>query len=244
MMYDIISTGSKGNAVVINDRIMIDCGVPYKLLEPYTKRLKLVLLTHEHGDHFVASSVRRLHKERPMLRFGCCPWMVGHLLDAGVDKRVIDVYEPEHWYSYPGDLQICPEPLFHNVPNCGYHIMDVWERLFYATDTGTLDGIVAKDYDLYMVEANHTKADIAARAAEKQARGEREAAKAQEAAAVAKVEAFAPPVEQEQPAEHPAEEPRAWRCSFVVTAFTTKSEFKSQLKKLKEFMNMEGIKYE
>ena len=172
MMYNIISTGSKGNAVVINDRIMIDCGVPYKLLEPYTKRLKLVLLTHEHGDHFVPSSVRRLHKERPMLRFGCCPWMVGYLLDAGVDKRVIDIYEEGHTYLYPGDLQIRPEPLFHNVPNCGYHITDARDRLFYATDTGTMDGIEAKEYDLYMIEANHTKADIAARAAEKQARGE------------------------------------------------------------------------
>jgi L-ascorbate metabolism protein UlaG (beta-lactamase superfamily) len=172
MMYNIISTGSKGNAVVINDRIMIDCGVPYKLLEPYTKRLKLVLLTHEHGDHFVPSSVRRLHKERPMLRFGCCPWMVGHILDAGVDKRVIDIYEEGHTYLYPGDLQIRPEPLFHNVPNCGYHIRTNGKRLFYATDTGTMDGIEAKEYDLYMIEANHTKADIAARAAEKQARGE------------------------------------------------------------------------
>ncbi len=172
MMYNIISTGSKGNAVLIGDSILIDCGVPYKLLEPHTKRLKLVLLTHEHGDHFVASSVRRLHKERPMLRFGCCPWMVGHLLDADVDKRVIDIYEEGHTYLYPGDLQIRPEPLFHNVPNCGYHIRTNGKRLFYATDTGTLDGIEAKGYDLYMVEANHTKADIAARAAEKVAKGE------------------------------------------------------------------------
>lgn len=107
-----------------------------------------------------------------MVRFGCCPWMVGHLLDAGVDKRVIDVYEPHHIYQYPGALEIQPEPLFHNVPNCGYHIFDGWERLFYATDTGTLDGISAKGYDLYLVEANHTKADIVARAAEKQAKGE------------------------------------------------------------------------
>lgn len=172
MRYNIISTGSKGNAVVINDRILIDCGVPYKLLEPHTKPLQLVLLTHEHGDHFVASSVRRLHQERPVLRFGCCPWMVGHLLDAGVDMRVIDVLDPRHVYEYPGGLLIRPEPLFHNVPNCGYHIVDGWKRLFYATDTGTLDGIEAKEYDLYMVEANHTKAAIAARAAEKQARGE------------------------------------------------------------------------
>lgn len=172
MMYNIISTGSKGNAVVINNKILIDCGVPYKMLEPYIKPLRLVLLTHEHGDHFVHSTVRHLHKERPTLRFGCCEWMVGHLLEAGVDKRVIDVFTPKSCAEYSGACTIVPEPLFHNVPNCGYHIYMDGKRLFYATDTGTLDGITAKGYDLYMVEANHTKADIAARAAEKQARGE------------------------------------------------------------------------
>lgn len=173
MMYNIISTGSKGNAVVINDSILIDCGVPYKLLEPHIKPLKLVLLTHEHGDHFVPSTVRRLHLERPTLRFGCCHWMVEHLLKAGVDKRVIDVYQPEYVVEYQAQrLLIWPEPLYHNVPNCGYHIVMGGKSLFYATDTGTLDGIKAKGYDLYMVEANHTKADISARAAEKQARGE------------------------------------------------------------------------
>lgn len=75
--------------------------------------------------------------------------------------------------------------------------------------------------------------------AERAARAEREAAKAQEAAAVAKVEAFAPPVEQEQPAPEPApEKEKVLRCTFTVWAT------KSQLKKLKEFMNMEGFKYE
>lgn len=172
MTFDVISTGSKGNAVLIGANIMVDCGVPFKLLEPHVKALRLVLLTHEHGDHFNPATVRRLHSERPALRFGCCEWMVGHLLNAGVDKRVIDVLTPKSCAVYGGGCTVIPEPLFHNVPNCGYHIYMDGERLFYATDTGTLDGIEAKGYDLYLVEANHTKADIAARAAEKQARGE------------------------------------------------------------------------
>lgn len=171
MTFDVISTGSKGNAVVIGDSIMVDCGVPFKLLAPHVKALKLVLLTHEHGDHFNPATIRRLHKERPTLRFGCCEWLAAHLLAAGVDKRVIDVYEPRHCYQYPGYVEIIPEPLTHNVPNCGYHLVIGGERVFYATDTGTLDGIAAKGYDLYLVEANHTQADIAARAAEKMNEG-------------------------------------------------------------------------
>lgn len=44
--------------------------------------------------------------------------------------------------------------------------------MFYATDTSTLDHIEAKNYDYYLIEANHTRAEIEARIAEKQARGE------------------------------------------------------------------------
>lgn len=171
MTYNIISTGSKGNAVVINDQILIDCGVPYKLLKSTLKNLQLVLLTHVHSDHFKPATVRALHRERPTLRFGCCEWMVWPMLEAGVDKRVIDVYGPTRWFSYWG-FSIKPVPLFHNVPNCGYRIWIGGEDIFYATDTGTLDDIEAKDYDLYMIEANHTRAELEERIAEKQAKGE------------------------------------------------------------------------
>ena len=35
----VISTGSKGNAVLLNDEILIDCGVPFRELEPWNLRL-------------------------------------------------------------------------------------------------------------------------------------------------------------------------------------------------------------
>lgn len=171
MTYDVIGTGSSGNAVVINDSILVDIGLPWKKIQPYAKALKLVLLTHEHGDHFKPSTVRALHNARPSLRFGCCEWMVSHLLDAGVDKRCIDVLEPKTWHQYLFCV-LMPEPLFHNVPNCGYHLMLGSEKLFYATDTGTLAGIEAKGYDLYLIESNHGEAEIAERIAAKQAAGE------------------------------------------------------------------------
>ena len=174
MTCNIISTGSKGNAVVINDHILIDCGVPFKALEPVKKDLRLVLLTHMHGDHFNPRTVRALSKERPALRWGCCEWMVKPLLDAGVDKRQIDVLDPAipAFEMYGNLCSIRPVMLTHNVPNCGYHILSNGERLFYATDTGTLDGIEARCYDLYMVEANHTRADLEARMEAKRAAGE------------------------------------------------------------------------
>lgn len=180
MTYDIIATGSNGNAVVINGEILIDCGISMKkLLESgYVKGLKLVLLTHEHGDHFNAATVRALHKERPALRWCGCEWMIIPLLDAGVDKRVIDIARftrPEQTSQaliYNDLAIVSPEPLIHDVPNCAWHIFDGKERLFYATDAGTLDNIEAKNYEWYLIEANHTRAEIQARIAEKHARGE------------------------------------------------------------------------
>lgn len=179
MTYNIISTGSKGNAVVINDRILIDCGVPLKALEPVKKDLRLVLLTHIHGDHFRPRTVRALHKERPALRWGCCEWMVGPLLEAGVDKRVIDVYDPDlpAFLMYGPTLSIRPQRLVHDAPNCGYHMIftpeyERRERLFYATDTATLDGVEATGYDWYLVEANHTREELEARARAKMEAGE------------------------------------------------------------------------
>ena len=100
--------------------------------------------------------------------------MVAPLLESGVGKRVIDVVPIGNVrFFYDGVATIYPFSLVHDVPNCGWSItLDVGGRIFYATDTGTLDGIEAKGYDLYLLEANHAQAEIEARAAEKLERGE------------------------------------------------------------------------
>lgn len=175
MIYDIIATGSAGNCVIINDNVAIDMGVPYRRIKHYQKRLQLVLLTHAHGDHFNAATIRRMAQERPGLRWGCCEWMVEKLLDAGVYRRQIDVYTPDKAYGYKvADLIVKPVETPHDVPNCAYKLVfggERTERLFYATDCGTLDGISAKGYDVYMVESNHEQAELEKRAEEKRAAG-------------------------------------------------------------------------
>lgn len=100
------------------------------------------------------------------------------MLDAGVDKRAIDVIEPtppeasSRALIYNNLAIIAVDYIPHNVPNCAYHIFMNHEKLFYATDCSTLEGVKAKGYDYYLVEANHTKADIEARIAAKLEAGE------------------------------------------------------------------------
>ena len=173
MKYNIIATGSTGNATIINDHVLIDCGVSYKKLKPYMKDLDLVLLTHQHSDHFKPSTVQELHRQRPTLRFGCCRWMVELLITSGIPARNIDVLEPGWEYVY-GDraFVVQPFPLVHNVPNCGYLITENEETLFYATDTGSLSGVSAQNCDIYLIEANHGEAEIQERIREKLAAGE------------------------------------------------------------------------
>lgn len=170
MTYEIISTGSKGNAVLLGGSLLIDCGVPFKALSNTYRELKLVLLTHWHSDHINKATVKKLADVRPTLRFACCSWMVPHIAGL-VDPRRIDILECDRWYDY-GQVKVSPVSLFHDVPNCGYRLDFNGCKVFYATDTGTLDGIEAKGYDLYMLEANHTRAGIEERAKAKMERGE------------------------------------------------------------------------
>lgn len=169
--YTVIGTGSTGNAVLLNNRILVDCGVPYRDIAPHTRQIQLVLLTHCHGDHFNPATVRRLAAERPSLRFASGAWLLREMVDAGISKRNIDVLECGKMYNY-GIASIIPVRLNHNVPNCGYKIHFAGGKVFYATDTNDLNGIFAKDYDLYLVEANYEDEEIRRRIKQKEIDGE------------------------------------------------------------------------
>lgn len=175
MKYEVIQSGSDGNLTIIDDWIAIDMGVSYKTVEPYAKNLMLVLLTHTHSDHFRKRTVYKLARQRPTLKWVCRDWMVEPLREQGVDPRNIHVLPPDQWqyYAAPISLMVCPFDTQHNVPNCGWRL---WkspdDNLFYATDLAHLEGIVAANYTTYLLEANHTEAEIEAAVAEATEKGE------------------------------------------------------------------------
>lgn len=179
----VISTGSKGNAVLLNDEILIDCGVPFRELEPYCKGLKLVLLTHIHGDHFNPETIKRLHFLRPALRWCVPPWLAEPMGRIGVDRRVTDEAMQRHDLFYllseSTSAYVWYDPIPHDVPNCAWHIQfadgeksDGFDSIFYATDCASLNGVSALAYDLYLIEANYGEEEIQERMRRKLEAGE------------------------------------------------------------------------
>lgn len=154
MTYKIINTGSDGNCTIVNDIIAIDMGISYKRLLPYIDKLKLVFISHCHSDHFNRRTVRLLAKSRPTLRFAVGSYLINDLIEIGVNKANIDVIEPCKNYDY-GIFKISPLKLYHDVPNMGLRLFINNEKLIYATDTYTLDGIKALEYDVYLIEGNY-----------------------------------------------------------------------------------------
>lgn len=171
--YNIISTGSHGNATLLEGKILIDCGVPYNKIEPHIKDLNLVLLTHSHGDHFKKSTIKKIATERPLVRFGCGEWLLNMLLECGVKRNQIDIYNFGLTYNY-GLFTVNTVPLKHDVPNCGYkvHFVDVSKKVIYCTDCQDLNGIEAYHYDLYLIEANYDEEEMEARIREKKEHNE------------------------------------------------------------------------
>lgn len=170
MLYKVIKSGSSGNCTVLNNTIAIDLGISWKALKEFQETIKLVLLTHIHSDHFNITTIKKLHKERPTVKFVCLKHLVEPLSKAvGIDS--IYVLEANKLYDL-GICRVAAFPLKHDVPNNGWRIMIGKEKAIYATDTCNLYGITAKNYDLYLIEANYDLPDVLNKINEKRRNGE------------------------------------------------------------------------
>lgn len=153
--HKIIATGSKGNAVLLHGVILLDIGVPFSNIKPYLKQIQLVYVSHEHKDHININTLKKLQFERPSLRVAVGKHMVEHL--HGIKN--IDIVEVGNWYDY-GVFKISPIQLYHDVTCYGLRIYKGDHKTLFATDTAHLNGIEAKNYDLYLLEHNYNEDTI------------------------------------------------------------------------------------
>lgn len=168
MKYRVIQSGSKGNAIIYQDKVMVDCGVPYAEIEEHLKEVKIILLTHEHKDHFNVSTITKVAIKHPAIIFVGCNWMIKKLKAIGqINCKEVEL-QSVHTIS---EITFSPFQLYHDVPNCGWRISVDDKMIFHATDTLTLDGIVAKGYDLYAIEHNYDEKIIYQRIEEETEKG-------------------------------------------------------------------------
>ena len=149
MEYKVISTGSKGNAVIIGD-ILIDCGLPFKKLKEHLYDIKTLLITHRHGDHVKESTLKNILVMFPHIKiysnYDVAQWLPEFPI------KVVNAGFP-----FLTDNQIAIEPFecLHDVPCYGY----VWsiggERIIYATDTVDLRHAPGGQYDYFFIESNY-----------------------------------------------------------------------------------------
>ena len=154
MIFDIIASGSKGNATLVKHKdtlILIDLGITLvRLTEGLTslhvelKDIDAAVFTHEHSDHL--NGLKCISPKKMYALKGTLPSSL---------SNVINVYEP----FIIKDIKITPFPTSHDATNpCGYILEADDEKLVYMTDTGvfleeTLPYITNPDY--LIIESNH-----------------------------------------------------------------------------------------
>lgn len=152
----IISSSSKGNCYIYNNDLMIDVGVSYKKIKHCLKDIKLILLSHIHGDHCNKTTIKKIVINYPNMKFVCGWFLVEQLILCGVAKKNIYVLKSDTKYDL-GKYIIEPVVGIHDVPNFGYKITIKKNnyKIFHISDTGDISHIIAKNFDFYAIEANY-----------------------------------------------------------------------------------------
>ncbi len=153
MYFNVIASGSKGNAtLVITSKavILIDLGICLKRLNEGLKEenlsindIDIALFTHNHADHI--AGLKYLSPKKLYALEGTLP-------------SESNVLKEKEIFNYKG-IEIIPFKVSHDAINpCGYVIIDGDEKLVYMTDTGIFiedDLDLLKDPTYLIIESNH-----------------------------------------------------------------------------------------
>ena len=154
MYFNIVASGSKGNATLVvseNSVILIDLGITLlrlkeglKEINKELKEIDAVIFTHNHSDHL--NGLKSISPKKMYALKGTLPSSL---------SNVVDLYKP----FKIKDFTITAFPTSHDAINpCGFIIEDDKEKLVYMTDTGLLvdnNLELLKNPDYLIIESNH-----------------------------------------------------------------------------------------
>lgn len=140
--YQILTTGSKGNAILI-DNILIDAGLTTKKLKTLVSfdDIEHVFVSHKHSDHFDKPLIRAFITNGTQVYL---PEGVREKLD---EEGKLDWREYDNVHAIPdncefecGDYHVTAVPQKHwDIVNYAYVLTKGDERYLYSTDLDTLE---------------------------------------------------------------------------------------------------------
>ena len=147
LKYEIVKSGSSGNCVIVND-VMIDCGVPFKMIKEKLYDIAYLIITHIHSDHVNSRTLDAIKREFPRITIIGNHEVYQAFKTDVISNEGFDVLTKDYCFT----PFLCP----HNVLVHGY----VWEwenqRIIYATDTMTLEHAPTDEkFDWFFIESNH-----------------------------------------------------------------------------------------
>lgn len=155
MKYSIIGSSSNGNSIIVEDFILLDCGVSYAKLKKYLKQIKLIFISHVHQDHLLKKTIKQIAYNYPTIKYITgSKKVVWELIACGVQMKNIYVLKPCIWYNL-GLLKVRLEILYHDVENYALKWEYKGKKSIYIVDTNSVEHIQAKNYDLYLIESNY-----------------------------------------------------------------------------------------
>ena len=158
MKYEIISSSSKGNCTIVEDFLMLDCGVSYSKIKPYLNKIKVIFISHHHRDHLLPSTIKKIAYNYPTIKFitGSID-VVDILIKNNVSKKNAYLIQyVQDWYCL-GSLICSIEHLYHDVENYALKFIINGKKGIYIVDTENVDNIEAEDYDLFLIESNYNE---------------------------------------------------------------------------------------
>lgn len=154
MLFNIIASGSKGNATLVKYKdtvVLIDMGISFERLDEGLKEMSLELkdidgaiFTHDHSDH-----IKGIKCLSPKIRYALKGTLPGSL------SNVVNLNVP----FYIKDIEIIPFITSHDAKNpCGFKLIAGNQTMVYMTDTGIFieDNLpLLKNPTYLIIESNH-----------------------------------------------------------------------------------------
>ena len=154
MFYNIIASGSKGNATIVKYKrtvILIDMGISLERLNEGLEEISLKLedidaaiFTHDHADHI--RGIKFISPKKEYALEGTLPSSLSNVLYLNKPIKI-------------KDIEITPFLTSHDATNpCGYKLVGGNETMVYMTDTGIFleENIpLIKNPTYLIIESNH-----------------------------------------------------------------------------------------